>query len=297
MKFINLKNKNEIKLVWVISILTFICAYMWNVIVTFVVEVYQVKKLGNREIANVFMDNLASTSLPFQLILSLGTEFTLLITAYFIIKKYNDGEFNITLIGMKEKEENTKKLFLLGVVASSLMTFVIFGGLTAFGYAKFLGSDYVNGSAFNILMSIIVALILGISAGFAEEIVFRGIILKYLINKKGKVFALIASSLIFSIGHINRLDLLYLLYTFLIGIFLGSLYIIADSIYLPIGFHFAWNTYSYLISVNGDNFVNIKSALNFNINNNIYFISIILSFGALLCAFMMKKLYKISTSL
>jgi len=291
MKSINLKNKNEIKLVWLTSILTFIFAYMWNVIVTIVIEVYQVKKLGSREAGKVFMDNLVSTNLPFQLILALGTECTLLVTVYFIIRKYNDGEFNLALIGMEIKGGMERKLFMLGTGVASLMTLVIFAGLTVFGYAKFLVSDYVNCSVFNILISISVALALGALAGLAEEIVFRGIILKNLINKKGKVFSIIVSSLVFAIGHINRLDIWYVLYTFLIGVFLGSLYIIADSIYLPIGFHFMWNSYSYLISVNGDNYVNIKSILNFNINNNVYFISIILSFGALLFAFIIQKLF------
>lgn len=72
------------------------------------------------------------------------------------------------------------------------MTFVIFSVLIAFGYAEFLGSDYVNCSALDIIISILSAM----------------------------------------------------------------------------GFDFMWNSYSSLISVSGDNYVNIKSELNFNIRGN-----------------------------
>jgi membrane protease YdiL (CAAX protease family) len=292
MKTINSEYKNSTKIVVLTSILSLIAAYIWNFIVVCIVEAYQVKRLGNREAGKVFMDKLMSTSLPFQIILSLGTEVAILLSAYLIVKKYSNGKFSLDLIGMKANGKSTKKLFLSGAGAALLMTFIIFGGLTAFKHAKFLGSDYANCYAINILISIITAFILGAAAGFAEEIVFRGVIFRFLANKKGKVFALIVSSVIFSIGHANRLDPLYLLYTFLIGIFLGSLYIITGSIYFSIAFHFVWNSFSFLISVNGDNLVNIKSALNFYIGTNTYFGSIIFMFGVLLFSIFMIKRQK-----
>ena len=49
-------------------------------------------------------------------------------------------------------------------------------------------------------------------------------------NKKGKMFALIISSLAFSIYHAGGIDPILMLQAFLIGIVLGYLYIITEAL-------------------------------------------------------------------
>lgn len=143
---------------------------------------------------------------------------------YIIIKKYNDGKFSLDLIGMKSKKSSATQLFL-GIGIALLMQFVLYAGLVIFGYAKFIGSDFANYPVFNVLISIIISIVIGVSAGFTEEILFRGVILKYLMDKKGKVFALIVSSLAFSIFHTGRFDPILMIQAVLIGIVLGYFYI------------------------------------------------------------------------
>lgn len=188
-------------------------------------------------------------------------------------------------------EKGSAKQLFLGIGTALLMQFVLYAGLVMFGYAKFVGSDFANYPVFNVLISIIIAVVIGASAGFTEEILFRGVILKYLMNK-GKVFALIASSLAFSIFHTGRLDPILMIQAVLIGIVLGCLYIFTDSIYLSIGLHSGWDFCSSIIK-NGDSLFNIKSVFIFNVakaNDTILNISpIIIYFVVLIIAFIIYK--------
>lgn len=299
MKSKKVKHKSEIKLVFLTFILSFIGGYVWQGVIRTVVAVYQSKKLGSSEAGTAYMNKLLTTNLTFQLIAYMGMELVILLIACSIIKKYNEGKFNLDLIGMKFKKRSVKQLFL-GVGIALLMQFILYVALTIFGYAKYIGSDFVNYPILNVFVSIIIALGIGASAGFVEEILFRGIILKYLMNKKGKVFALIISSLAFSIYHAGRLDPILMLQAFLIGIVLGYLYIITDSIYLSIGLHSGWDFCSSIIK-NGDSLFNIKSVFIFNVaksNNTILNISpIILYLIVRISAFIIYKRKKDNLSL
>ena len=71
-----------------------------------------------------------------------------------------------------------------------------------------------------------------------EEIVFRLLLLNYLIKKfKGKIiFPLIISSLLFSLPHFLSPQ------SFVYGLFLGTVYLATRNILIPIIFHVAWNS-------------------------------------------------------
>ena len=71
-----------------------------------------------------------------------------------------------------------------------------------------------------------------------EEIVFRLLLLNYLIKKfKGKIiFPLIISSLLFSLLHFLSPQ------SFVYGLFLGLVYLATRNILIPMLFHVAWNS-------------------------------------------------------
>lgn len=72
----------------------------------------------------------------------------------------------------------------------------------------------------------------GCMAAIFEEILYRGIILERLKNH-GNVFAIIASSVLFGFMHgIRFID------TFIVGIMLGSIYVITGNLIYPIFMHF-----------------------------------------------------------
>lgn len=89
---------------------------------------------------------------------------------------------------------------------------------------------------------------LAVFPAIGEELIFRATILNGL-KKKNKLFALVISSVMFTIFHFN---LSQLFYPFLFGLLLGLSYLITDNIYVPILMHFANNalniTLQYLLN-------------------------------------------------
>jgi hypothetical protein len=94
---------------------------------------------------------------------------------------------------------------------------------------------------------------------FVEETIFRGIILK-LLQKKSNLFAILGSSLLFSIPHIlNALNgkeisqtILQISFALVIGIILAILIIKTNSIITVIIYHFINNTITSVTSSNVD---------------------------------------------
>lgn len=105
----------------------------------------------------------------------------------------------------------------------------------------------------NTLKYIFVTLFMTLGVGIAEELYFRGIILKTL-DILGIKKAIIVSALIFGVTHIGNVmggaDLFFTLiqisYAFIIGIVFAQLYILTKSIYLVIFWHFLHDFLCYI---------------------------------------------------
>lgn len=70
---------------------------------------------------------------------------------------------------------------------------------------------------------------------------------------KGKICALITSSIIFTAFHIGRYqDINSLVNVFLLGIIFGIIYIATKSLYMSIGIHFVWDFYVSLFGTEKD---------------------------------------------
>ena len=84
----------------------------------------------------------------------------------------------------------------------------------------------------------------GITAGFIEELLFRGILFRWFEELGGSWVALALTSILFGLAHASN-DGATVLSTVAImfeaGILLGACYMYARSLWLPIGVHFAWN--------------------------------------------------------
>ena len=90
---------------------------------------------------------------------------------------------------------------------------------------------------------ILLSLVLFIGVSFFEEIIFRGYMLKNLLESFNPFVALLISSLFFSLIHASNLNvtLLGLCNIFLAGIFLGVSYVFTKNLWFPIALHFSWN--------------------------------------------------------
>jgi len=130
----------------------------------------------------------------------------------------------------RSKEINYGILFGLFIMAFAFVFLSAIGEIVFLSYSL----DFNQ-----ILLSI--ALFIGVS--FFEEIIFRGYMLKNLLESFNPFVALLISSLFFSLIHASNPNVtsLGLCNIFLAGIFLGVSYVFTKNLWFPIALHFSWN--------------------------------------------------------
>ena len=131
------------------------------------------------------------------------------------------------------------------------------GRLKEFNYGIFLGF-IIMGAAFLFLFSIneivfvdfsfnlnkvLLSIILFTGVSVFEEVVFRGYMLKNLLESFNPYLALFISSIFFSLihGYNPNVTTLGLCNIFLAGFFLGASYVFTKNLWFPIALHFSWN--------------------------------------------------------
>ena len=93
-------------------------------------------------------------------------------------------------------------------------------------------------------MQIISAFFMFLMVGVGEEIIFRGILFRWIDEKWGFVWALAVSSLLFGLIHIFQPGASWwssLAIAIEAGLLLGAAYKYSSTLWLPIGIHWAWN--------------------------------------------------------
>lgn len=96
----------------------------------------------------------------------------------------------------------------------------------------------------NPISYIIPGLLIAISSGITEEVLFRGVIFRIIDQRWGAIAALTVSAVLFGVIHMgNPGASLYSAIAIAIeaGILLGACYMYAGNLWLPIGVHFGWN--------------------------------------------------------
>jgi membrane protease YdiL (CAAX protease family) len=90
----------------------------------------------------------------------------------------------------------------------------------------------------------------GFGAGFIEELIFRGILFRWIEEFAGSWAALFVTSALFGLAHITN-DNASLFSSVAIaieaGVMLGGAYMLTRSLWVPIGIHFGWNVTQGLI--------------------------------------------------
>lgn len=126
--------------------------------------------------------------------------------------------------------------FAIGLgIGAGLMSAVILV-LAVFGSYKVLDIGWDAG--------IVVGLGMGIMAGFAEEILFRGLFFRLIEAWLGTWGALAVTSLMFGLMHITNPEASLfgaIAIALEVGILLGACYVLTRRLWLAIGTHVAWN--------------------------------------------------------
>ncbi len=107
-----------------------------------------------------------------------------------------------------------------------------------------LGLYRIGGIVTDKPMHILSAFFLFLLVGTGEEIMFRGVLFRWIDEKWGYVTALIISSLLFGFIHFFQSNASWwssLAIAIEAGLLLGSAYKYSGSLWFPIGIHWAWN--------------------------------------------------------
>ena len=152
--------------------------------------------------------------------------------------------------------------FTLGMLIGFSIMFSAFLILLLLGEITYEGYN-IN---FN---NIVISILLFTGVSIFEEVIFRGYMLKNLLESFNPYFALFISSIFFSLIHGSNpnVTILGLSNIFLAGIFLGASYVFTKNLWFPIALHFSWNFFQSMFGfrVSGMDFYSI---IDFNILEN-----------------------------
>ena len=125
----------------------------------------------------------------------------------------------------------------LGLLGGFLIFSLIVGVAAALGVYRITGP----GDASGLLAALIGS---AIFPGISEEIVFRGVLFRWIEELGGSWVALLLTSAFFGAAHLmnpNASPIAAIGIAFEAGVMLGAAYMLTRSLWLPIGLHAAWN--------------------------------------------------------
>jgi membrane protease YdiL (CAAX protease family) len=124
-----------------------------------------------------------------------------------------------------------------GVLVGTLIFSLVVGIAALFDVYNIVGPGSSAGLYIALISTAVVP-------GFAEELVFRGILFRWIEEFAGSWFALAFTSALFGLAHImnpNATAFSSFAIAVEAGILLGGAYMLTRSLWLPIGIHAAWN--------------------------------------------------------
>lgn len=125
-----------------------------------------------------------------------------------------------------------------GLLIGALFMAAVVGLIAAFGCAHFSTPGDATGS------EMLTALLVGVGVAVREEVLFRGILFRWIDERWGLVPALIVSGLLFGFLHLANPGATVwssIAISIEAGLMLGAAYKWSGTLWLPIGIHWAWN--------------------------------------------------------
>ena len=161
------------------------------------------------------------------------------------------GAANIGLV-----KEKMPKFYCLGIVLGITLMSLVFALLVVTGKTTVEGFGLPSGS----ILTFIFSLLMWVPQGAAEEVMFRGFMMpkiKSIFGKHGSVFAIVISSILFSVFHCfnGGFSIVALINIFLLAVFFALIYEKTGSIVITCAAHTMWNMFQgniYGLSVSGN---------------------------------------------
>ncbi|MDA3614319.1 CPBP family intramembrane glutamic endopeptidase [Polluticaenibacter yanchengensis] len=166
---------------------------------------------------------------------NVGCSLVAAVISVLVFTKFADKQ-PLRVLGLSVERHNTVINSLTGMAAA---LFVLACGsfiLLIFGHLKILERDWLP-------VPLVIYLFIMLGVALAEELVFRGYILRNLMGSFNPVIALLISSLLFAGLHVmnNHFNVMAFLGIFSAGMVIGVNYIFTKNIWYAVVFHWLWN--------------------------------------------------------
>ena len=208
---------------WIKALLSFFLIFIPQILGTAVLLIFQydLSKISSARIDLNTMIVLEYSMIIFMAIL------------LWLFMKFIDKQ-PLVQIGLQTK--GRLKEFNYGI----LLGFIIM--TTAFLFLLSINEIVFSNFSFS-LDKVLLSVILFVGVSIFEEVVFRGYLLKNLLESFNPFVALFISSIFFSLIHGSNPNVttLGLCNIFFAGFFLGASYVFTKNLWFPIGLHFSWN--------------------------------------------------------
>jgi|TARA_B110000438_G_scaffold138766_1_gene134079 membrane protease YdiL (CAAX protease family) len=166
------------------------------------------------------------------------------------------------LIDLGFKTKGRLKEFNYGIILGFIIMSFAFLFLLLINEIVFVNSSFD-------FKKVILSIILFAGVSIFEEVIFRGYLLKNLLESFNPYVALFISAIFFSLIHGSNPNVttLGLCNIFLAGFFLGASYVFTKNLWFPIALHFSWNFFQSMFGfkVSG---LDSYSIIEFNIPEN-----------------------------
>ncbi len=130
-----------------------------------------------------------------------------------------------------------------GIGALAIVSgFLLLIGLNEIQYEKMLFDP----------LELILTIMLFLLAAIAEEVVFRGYVLRNLLISFNKYVALVISAILFTALHLfnPHINLMAAISLICAGLLYGIAYLYTKNVWLPIAMHFSWNLFQTMLGFN-----------------------------------------------
>ena len=193
-----------------------------------------------------------------MIILEYSMIFFMIILLWFFMKFIDKQQ----LIDVGFKTKGRLKEFNYGIILGFIIMSFAFLFLLLINEIVFVSSNFdIN--------KVILSIILFAGVSIFEEVIFRGYLLKNLLESFNPYVALFISAIFFSLIHGSNPNVttLGLCNIFIAGFFLGASYVFTKNLWFPIALHFSWNFFQSMFGfkVSG---LDSYSIIEFNIPKN-----------------------------
>lgn len=177
-----------------------------------------------------------------QLVPPLGREGTATVQAIIVIGLvFATYKLVIARLGERQHDDLPARGALANLGRGLLAGFVLFSAIV--GVAALVDAYNILGCCSTRQLAMVLVTV-AILPGFWEEVLFRGILFRWIEELGGSWAALLVTSVVFGLVHIaNPNATWFSSFTIAVeaGVLLGGAYMLTRSLWMPIGLHAAWN--------------------------------------------------------